>query len=126
MDVFPTKKSQSLVAVPHQSGKWDAFENLMQRERVQAFISYMVSPTQRIFHHSVQNWTDNLLYRDNFKRCVAESSKVNSFDPSKVSFKKVCKKLKSNPVQTKKTSHQRMCFKMDHLLVVKQLFSFGF
>ncbi|GBO44868.1 hypothetical protein AVEN_161313-1 [Araneus ventricosus] len=125
MDAFPAETSQRLLAVPQQNGKWDAFESLMDQGRVQAFIPYLDLATKKIFHHPVQNWTSNSLYRDNFKRCVLESVKVPFFEASRVNFRKVCKKLKSNPTQTKKTSDQRMCFKMDNLFVVKQYFTFG-
>ncbi|GBL57108.1 hypothetical protein AVEN_140617-1, partial [Araneus ventricosus] len=125
MDVFPTLKSDCLMAIAHP-GKWDPFESLMQQGRVQAFISYMDLPTMRIFHHHIQDWTTHPLYVDNFKRSVSESKKVKFFDPRQVKWARVCKKLKSNPVSTKKTSDQRMNFKMDNILLVKQYFSFGF
>ncbi|GBN95871.1 hypothetical protein AVEN_101343-1 [Araneus ventricosus] len=126
MGAFLAETSQCLVAVPQQNGKWDAFENLMDQGRVQAFIPYLDLATNRTFHHPVQNCSSNSLYQDNFKRCVLESAKVPLFEASRVNFRKVCKKLKSNPTQTKKTSDQRMCFKTDNLFVVKQYFIFGF
>ncbi|GBL68318.1 hypothetical protein AVEN_91090-1 [Araneus ventricosus] len=125
MDVFPTLKSECLMAIAHP-GKWDPFESLMQQGRVQAFISYMDLPTMRIFHHHIQDWTTHPLYVDNFKRSISGSKKVKFFDPRQVKWARVCKKLKSNPVSTKKTSDQRMNFKMDNILLVKQYFSFGF
>ncbi|GBO29996.1 hypothetical protein AVEN_236075-1 [Araneus ventricosus] len=82
MDAFPTETSQRLVAVPPQNGKWDAFESLMDQGRVQAFIPYLDLATSRIFHHPVQNWCSNSLYRDNFKRCVLESAKVPFLRPA--------------------------------------------
>ncbi|GBM55730.1 hypothetical protein AVEN_10760-1, partial [Araneus ventricosus] len=126
MDAFPTETSQCLVAVPQQNGKWDAFESLMDQGRVQAFIPYLDLATSRIFHHPAQNCSKNSLYRDNFKRCVLESAKVPFFEANRVNFRKVCKKLRSNPTQTKKNSDQRISFKMDNLFVVKQYFTFGF
>ncbi|GBO04323.1 hypothetical protein AVEN_264794-1 [Araneus ventricosus] len=78
MDVFPTLKSECLVAVAHPE-KWDPFERLMQQGRVQAFISYMDLPTMRIFHHHIQDWTTHPLYVDNFKRSVSESKKSEIF-----------------------------------------------
>ncbi|GBN88480.1 hypothetical protein AVEN_90142-1 [Araneus ventricosus] len=126
MDAFPTETSQCLVAVPQQNGKWDAFESLMDQGRVQAFIPYLDLATSRIFHHPAQNWSKNSLYRDNFKRCVLESAKVPFFEANRVNFRRVCKKLRSNPTQTKKNSDQRISFKMDNLFVVKQYFTFGF
>lgn len=125
MDVFPTTKTEALAAIQHP-GKWDPFESLMQQGRVQAFISYMDLSTQRIFHHLVEDWTANKLYVDNFRRSVKESKQVGFFEPDRVSFGKVCKKLKANPTSEKKTSNQRMNFKLDNVLLVKQYFSFGF
>ncbi|GBM65450.1 hypothetical protein AVEN_71127-1 [Araneus ventricosus] len=88
MDAFPVQTSQRLVAVPQHTGKWDAFESLMDHGRVHTFIPYLYLSTHRIFHHPVQNWTANSLFRDNLKRCVLESAKVPFVEASKVNFKK--------------------------------------
>ncbi|KAF8773364.1 hypothetical protein HNY73_016034 [Argiope bruennichi] len=89
-----------------------------------SFISFMEYTTRRIFHHEVRDWTMNTLHVDNFKRMVMECKRVNFFDTS-VRWSRVAKKLKLNPTHEKKNSDQRLSFKLDNMLIVKQLFSFG-
>ncbi|KAF8789383.1 hypothetical protein HNY73_007323 [Argiope bruennichi] len=53
-----------------------------------------------------------------------ECKRVNFFDPS-VRWSRVAKKIKLSPTHEKKNSDQRLSFKLDNMLIVKQLFSFG-
>ncbi|KAF8763328.1 hypothetical protein HNY73_021523 [Argiope bruennichi] len=123
MDAFTKKKSDSLVAVSHP-GTWGPFEDLMLQGRIIAFISFREYMTHRIFHHEVKDGTLNTLHVHNFKRTVMECKQVNFFDPS-VRWSRMAKELKLSPTHEKKNSDQRLSFKLDNMLIVKQLFSFG-
>ncbi|KAF8789575.1 hypothetical protein HNY73_007505 [Argiope bruennichi] len=96
----------------------------VHKGRIIAFISFMEYTTHRIFHHEVKDWTLNGLHVDNFKRTVMECKRMNFFDPS-IRWSRVAKKLKLSPIDEKKNSDQRLSFKLDNMLIVKQLFSFG-